>query len=97
MISTPGAWRARRCCADLEAAPSCGGALAGGGAERLVVGEHAELLVGDLVGVARADRAVGVAVDLDLGERRGERVVEEQTADRGLADPGDELDHLGGL
>src|SRR5207244_12436612 len=90
MISTPRAWRARRCCAEPAAAPSYGlailrPALPRRGAERLVVGEHAELLVGDLVGVARADRAVGVGVDLDLGERRGGAGVQEEAGGRGHA------------
>src|SRR5687768_1706166 len=60
-------------------------ASARGRAERLVVGEDAHLLVGDLVGRLRADRALGVAADLELGERRAQRFVEQQTADQRLA------------
>src|ERR1700722_11035757 len=71
------------------------GRLPGSGAERLVVGEHTELLVGDLLRRARADRALGVAVDLDLAQRRAQRVVQEQPSDRGLADADDQLDDLG--
>src|SRR5579872_7103223 len=67
------------------------------GAERLVVGEHAELLVGDLLGMARADRAPGVAADLDLGDPRGQRVVHEQPADQRIALAQDQLDDLGRL
>ena len=46
--------------------------LAGRGAERLVVREHAHLLVGDLAGRARADRALRVAADLELCEGAAE-------------------------
>src|SRR3954468_14699968 len=73
------------------------GRLPGRGAERLVVREDAHLLVGDRIGLARADRALGIAADLDLLERRGERVVEQQAADERLALADDELDGLGGL
>ena len=66
MLSRPCANAARRCARPARRAPAT--RLAGRGAERLVVGEHAHLLVGDLAGVTRADRALGVAVDLDLGE-----------------------------
>src|SRR5204863_9619709 len=57
------------------------GRLARGGAERLVVREDAHLVVGDLRRVTRADRAVGVTADLQLGGRRLERVVHQQPAD----------------
>ena len=36
-------------------------------------------------------------MDLDLGERGAERVVEQQAPDRGVADAEDQLDDLGGL
>src|SRR5919107_1669105 len=64
--------------------------LTGCRAEGLVVREDAHLLVGDLVGGARADRAVRVAPDLELGERRAQRLVEEQAADQRLAGAGHE-------
>src|SRR5215203_5589355 len=44
------------------------------GAEELVVGELAELGVGDLGGVLATDRALGVAAHLELGEARAERL-----------------------
>ena len=50
--------------------------------KRLVVGELAEVLVGDLGSVRAADRAVGVALDLELGELGAERLEEEQAADQ---------------
>src|SRR3954449_9455369 len=71
--------------------------LARRGAERLVVGEHAHLRVGDLARLARADPALGVAADLQLGRRRGQRVVHQQAADERLARADDELDDLGRL
>src|SRR3954447_3892760 len=71
--------------------------LAGGGAERLVVREDAHLLVGDLGGVPRADRALGVAADLELGGRRSQRVVHEQAADERVAGADDQLHDLGRL
>ena len=73
------------------------GPYTGGGAERLVVREDAHLVVGDLVGLARADRALGVAADLQLGRRRGQRVVHQQAADERVARADDELDDLGRL
>src|SRR5436190_118388 len=54
-------------------------------AECFVVGEDAHLLVGDLLRGARADRAVRVAADLQLGRRLLEGVVEHQAADQRLA------------
>src|SRR3954451_704056 len=59
--------------------------LARGGAERFVVREDAHLLVGDLVGLPGAHRALRIAADLELGERRAERLVEQQSADERLA------------
>src|SRR3954468_6703844 len=67
------------------------------GAERLVVREDAHLLVGDVLGRPRADRAVRVAADLELGERRPEGLVEQEAADERLAGADDELDDLGRL
>ena len=55
--------------------------LSGGGAERLVVREHAHLLVGDVLRVLRADRAFRIAADLELGERRSQRFVQEQATE----------------
>src|SRR6478752_8607593 len=57
----------------------------------------AELDVVDVLGNRRrlaADRAVGVAAELDLGEGGRERVEEEQPADEAVADPDPELDRL---
>ena len=57
----------------------------------------AELDVVDVLGDRRrlaADRAGGVAAELDLGEGGRERVEEEQTADERVADPERELDRL---
>src|SRR3954471_16551472 len=71
--------------------------LARGGAERLVVGEHAHLLVADRVGLAGADRALRVAADLELRRRGAERVVDQQPADERVALAGDQLDDLGRL
>src|SRR4051794_36256216 len=68
--------------------------LPGRGADRLVVREDAELVVGDRLGLARADRAVRVAADLELGRRRGQRVVDQQAADERVADADHELDDL---
>src|ERR1700722_15778671 len=73
------------------------GPLACRGAEGLVVGEDAHLLVGDLVGIAGADGALGVAMDFDLREGGAEGVVEQEAPDGGLADVEDQLDYLGGL
>src|SRR5699024_5585738 len=73
------------------------GTLARRGAERLVVGEDAELVVGDLRRLARADRAFRVASHLQLGRRRAERVVDQQAADQRVTLADDELDDLGGL
>src|SRR5918999_828301 len=55
-----------------------------GAAERLVVGEPPHLLDRDLGGGVAADRAVGVALDLELGEGGRQRVVEQQPADQRL-------------
>src|ERR671918_1041196 len=64
------------------------------GAEELVVRELAHLGLGDLLGVRTADRALGIAPHLELGEACAERVVEQQPPDQRLANPGGELDHL---
>src|SRR3954471_23295985 len=66
-------------------------ASAGCGAEGFVIRKDTHLLVGDLPGVARADRALRIAAHLELGEARGQRVVEEQAADQRLAAAHDQL------
>ena len=67
----------------LRRAPS--GPTPAAGAE-LVIGELAHLRLRDLLGVLAADRAIGVAADLELGEAGAECLVEEQAADQRLAD-----------
>src|SRR2546430_2522024 len=68
-----------------------GPALAGRGAQRLVVLELGRLEV-DAVAADRA--AFGVAPDLQLGELGGQRLEEQQPADERLALADDQLDRL---
>ena len=51
-------------------------------AEQFVVRELAQVLVGDLGRVRATDRAVRVALDLELGELGAERLEQEQAADQ---------------
>jgi hypothetical protein len=63
----------------------------GHGAELLVVDEL------DLAGILAADRALRVAVHLELDELHRERVVAQLAADERIADPEQQLDRLGRL
>src|SRR3954454_9836798 len=67
---------------------------AGARAECFVVREVPHLVLRDLARIDRADRAVRIAADLELGEGGAECVVEEQAAVQGVARAGNELDYL---
>src|SRR3954454_13705898 len=74
----------------------CSGGL-NGRAEGFIVRELAHLVVGDVLRVARADRAVRVPADLQLGRRLLQGVVEHQAPDQRLARADDQLDRLNRL
>src|SRR5579871_1833989 len=67
---------------------------------RVGAGHPAELMVIDQLGdgaVVAADGAVGILPQLQFAEAHAERIIEEQAADQGLADPEDQFHGLGGL